>query len=97
MLGGRGLLTLLVTIPIAIWAAYRFVVARGLRPFATAPGSDLRTVLKSLFLQQQFARFAIANQGAGPDALYAAFGEFVAANRPSDVAQPTQEPGVISS
>lgn len=94
---GWGLLALLVAAAIALWAAYRFVVARALKPFPTAPGSDLRTVLKSLFLQQRFARFAIAQQGASPEALHAAFGDFIAANRPGDVAQPTQAPGVIRS
>lgn len=94
---GWGLLALPVAIAIAACAAYRSVVRRGLRPFPTAPGSDLRTVLKALFLQQRFARFAVAQQGATPEALYAAFGDFVAATRPTDTAEPTQAPGVISA
>ena len=94
---GWGLLALPTSAAIAAWGAYRFAIERGRKPFPTAPGSDLRTVLKSLLLQQQFARFAIANQGASPEALHAAFGAFVAANRPDDVIQPTQAPGVIRS
>lgn len=94
---GWALLALPIAAGLAIWAAYRFVVARGLRPFPTAPSSDLRTILKSLFLQQQFARFAIANQGASPEALHASFGDFIAASRPDDLAKPTQAPGVVRS
>ena len=94
---GPALLALVASVAIAVWVAYRFVVARGARPFPTAPGSDLRTVLKALFLQQRFARFAIANQGVGPEALHRAFGEFVATDRPADIARPTQAPGVIRS
>ncbi len=102
ILGGRagigwGVLAFLGSAAIALGAAYRFVAVRGSKPFPTAPGSDLRTVLKALFLQQQFARFAIAQQGAGADELYAAFGAFVATYRPGDVAGPTQAPGVIRS
>jgi hypothetical protein len=94
---GWGLLALPVSVGIAAWAAYHFAMARGARRFPTAPNSDLRTILKSLFLQQRFARFAIANQGASATDLYAAFGDFAAANRPSDITQPTQAPGVIHS
>ena len=35
-----------------LWAAYWLVVARGARPFPTAPNSDLPSVLKGLYLQQ---------------------------------------------
>lgn len=97
LLIGSAVLAFIVAAAIAVWAAYRFVVARGSKPFPTAPGSDLRTVLKALFLQQHFARFAIAQQGASPDALYAAFAAFAATCRPGDVAAPTQAPGVIRS
>ena len=94
---GAALLALIVALAVAIWAAYRFVVARGSKPFPTVPNSDLRTVLKALFLQQQFARFAMAQQGATPDALHAAFATFAATCRPGDLAAPTQAPGVIRS
>jgi hypothetical protein len=95
--GGAGWLALVASLAVAIYAAYRFVLARGLKPFPAAPGSDLRTVLKALFLQQRFADFAIASQGASPEALHAAFGAFAAANQPTNVSQPTQAPGVIRS
>ena len=91
------LLAGLLAVAIALWIVYRLVVARGKRPFPTAPDSDLRSVLKALFLQQQFARFAIAQQGASPEALHAAFGAFAATHRPADIAAPTQMPGVVRS
>lgn len=78
-----------------LWAAYRLVVARGTRPFPTAPNSDLKSVLKGLYLQQQLVRFAIDHQGASPEALHAAFGPFLARTQPADVDQPTQKPGVL--
>ncbi|HLY81103.1 MAG TPA: hypothetical protein VKQ70_17115 [Caulobacteraceae bacterium] len=69
----------------------------GGRPFPTAPNSTLRDVLKALYLQQAFTRFAGRQQGASPDQLRAAFADFVAATRPNDLAGPTQPPGVIRS
>ena len=77
-------------------------MAAGRKPFPAAPDSDLPTVLKSLHLQRAFTRFAIDSQmqAAGPDAasaqqLYDEFAAFVAANKPDDLHDPTQAPGVI--
>jgi hypothetical protein len=78
-----------------LWAAYRLVVARGLKPFPTAPDSDLKSVLKGLYLQQQLVRFAIAHQGASPEDLHAAFGDFLRQAQPANPDQPTQNPGVL--
>jgi hypothetical protein len=85
----------LLGIAAGLWAAYRLVVARGTRPFPTAPDSDLKSVLKGLYLQQNFVRFAIAHQGASPEELHAAFGQFLAQAQPANVDQPTQKPGVL--
>jgi hypothetical protein len=79
------------------YAAYKLIMSRGARPFPTAPNSDLKSVLKGLYLQQNFTRFAIAQQGAAPDALHAAFGRFLAEVRPADLDKPTQPPGVLQS
>lgn len=44
----------------ALYALYRFVLQSGARPFPTAPDTSLPSVLKALYLQQQFTQFAIA-------------------------------------
>ena len=69
----------------------------GGKPFPTAPNSTLRDVLKALYLQQAFTRFAVAQQGSSPAQLRAAFATFVAATRPDDLSAPTQPPGVVRS
>ena len=85
-----------------IVVAFFSITAFGRRPFPTAPDSNLPTVLKALHLQRTFTRFVIDHQmqAAGTDAasaqqLYDDFKAFVAANRPDDLAGPTQAPGVI--
>jgi hypothetical protein len=90
---GLGLLGIVA----GVWMAYRLIMRRGARPFPTAPDSDLKSVLKGLYLQQRLTRFAIENQGAEPQALYDAFGKFLKEVRPSDVDGPTQPPGVLRS
>ncbi len=67
------------------------------KPLPGAPGNDLPSVLKSLYLQQHFVRFAIDNQGASPAALHAAFGAFIGTHRPDDPVAPTQPAGVVRS
>ena len=79
-----------------VWAWY-VVMREGRKPFPTAPRSDLQSVLKALYLQQHFTRFAIAQQGQTPEALHAAFGAFLAAHQPGDPASPTQPRGVVQS
>lgn len=101
VLGGRmaALATLLglVLLPAGLgWAWWR-VTGAGRRPFPAAPRSDLRSVLKALYLQQHFTRFALARQGDPPEALHAAFGDFLATHRPEDPAAPTQRRGVVQA
>ena len=76
---------------------YFLINQLGAKPFPTAPNSTLRHVLKALYLQQAFTRFASAQQGAGPAQLRAAFADFAAATRPGDLTGPTQPPGVVRS
>jgi len=78
-----------------VYLDYAYVMAQGAKPFPTAPNSTLRHVLKALYLQRAFARFAALNQGQSPEALQAAFTAFLAQVRPDDLAGPTQSPGVI--
>jgi hypothetical protein len=80
-----------------LWAAYRLAMSRGARPYPTADGSDLPTVLKALYLQQSFTRFATDHQGDTPDRLHAAFGTFLADHQPANLVEPTQTPGVLES
>lgn len=79
------------------YGLYRFILYRGNQPLPTAPDSDLPSVLKALYLQQQLTRFAIEQQGAGAVSLHRAFGEFMARHRPNDLEHATQAPGVIRS
>lgn len=80
----------------ALFAVYQFVIANGQKPMPPAEFGDLPSVLKSLYLQQHFADFAVDHQGCAPDALHAAFGDFLADHKPGDKMAPTQPPGVIS-
>ena len=77
--------------------AWRRVGDHAAKPLPSAPDNDLPSVLKALYLQQHFVRFAIDNQGATPAALHAAFGAFLDAHRPDDLAAPSQPPGVVRS
>ena len=91
-----------VALAAVILAVYTSIMAAGRKPFPSAPDSDLPSVLKALYLQRTFTRFAIDSQmqAAGTDAasaqkLYNDFAAFVAANKPNDPGAPTQAPGVI--
>lgn len=87
----------IVLVMLVLWLLYGWVLRRGALPFAAAPGSDLPTVLKALYLQQQFTRFAVDAQGLDAAALHARFGTFLAATQPADTAAPTQRPGVVAA
>jgi hypothetical protein len=77
--------------------AYLRTMRDGEKPFPMAPRSDLQSVLKALYLQQHFTRFAIDHQGADAATLNARFGQFLARHRPDDPAAPTQPRGVVAS
>jgi hypothetical protein len=81
----------------AFFGLYKFVMQRGGAPFPPAHGGDLPGVLKSLYLQKQFTRFAIDNQGSDQKALYAAFAAFLQTHQPSHTAAPTQAPGIVGA
>ncbi|HWI85209.1 MAG TPA: hypothetical protein VNT42_02640 [Sphingomonas sp.] len=83
----------LVLIGIAI--DYLWVMRRGKKPFPAAPDATLRHVLKALYLQQAFTRFAAEQQDAEPGTLGAAFRDFLSQHKPADLVGPTQPPGVI--
>ena len=96
-LGTSIALSLVVLLLGLIAFAYWKVRSTGLASAPLAPDQDLKTVLKSLHLQQGFTAFATAQQGAAPDELHAAFGAWASVVRPGDLAGPTQSPGVLRS
>ncbi|MCI0737121.1 MAG: hypothetical protein L0Y50_12770 [Beijerinckiaceae bacterium] len=87
------------TVAAVIWRAYTSIMAAGAKPYPAAPDANLPSVLKALHLQGAFAQFAIGNQEVAANAsrasdLHAAFGDFIAKNRPENLEAPTQPPGV---
>ncbi|MCX5951833.1 MAG: hypothetical protein NT158_11995 [Cyanobacteria bacterium] len=95
--GGLLILALLAALAAAIYWLYRRVLSLGFLPFPTAPRSDLPSVLKALYLQRRFIRFMVEQQGQSPEALKAAFADFVAEHRPHDSSAPTQKPATYFS
>ncbi len=81
----------------AVAWAYRLAMRRGEAPLPPPAFGDLPTVLKSLYLQQQFIGFAGAHQSDDAAALHAAFGAFLGEHKPDDTSAPTQAPGHVSS
>ncbi|MEM6759115.1 MAG: hypothetical protein AAF601_06510 [Pseudomonadota bacterium] len=77
--------------------AVKYAIWNGEKPLAPAKYDDLPSVLKALYIQQNFSEFFIENQGLPPDQLHAAFGDFVAQHKPQNRHSMTQKPGVISS
>ncbi|HTU12066.1 MAG TPA: hypothetical protein VMG08_14340 [Allosphingosinicella sp.] len=76
---------------------YYWVLWKGRQPYPASPGADLRNVLKGLYLQQAFTRFAMAQQRSDPTTWGAEFRKFLATTKPADLSGPTQPPGVIRS
>lgn len=79
-----------------LWLLQRMFTI-GMEPFPTAPRSDLRSVLKALYLQRKFIDFMLANQGSNPQVLQAHFSDFIRLHQPQSVDVPTQSPGCIPS
>lgn len=90
-----GVLLVLLLVIVGAAIDYAWVMSRAKTPFPTAPDSTLRHVLKGLYLQQAFARFVAAQQGADPAGLGPAFRAFLAEHDPGNLDGPTQPPGVI--
>ncbi len=93
-----GWILAVVTVPaLTLGFAYAFVMIRGGKPFPAAEHSDLKSILKALYLQQNFVNFVVQNQGVADDDLHANFAAFLDKHRPQDLDSPTQEPGVLRS
>jgi hypothetical protein len=84
---------------LAVVLAYWKILDTGQKPLPIspppAPGSDLPTVLKALYVQRSFTEFAIDVQGKSDSALYEQFGRFIEDTKPQNNAEPTQRPGVV--
>jgi len=87
---------LAVLTTLALIYAIAWVYRRARTPFPTAPGSDLPTILKALFLQQHFTDLAIETQGLDDAALHARFGQFLDLVKP-DRPTPAQVAGECHS
>jgi len=81
----------------ALYALYRFITNRGLKPFPVAPNSDLLSVLKGLYLQRQLIPLVASLQGASQQELFDKMGAFLDAVKPDNLSRPTQEPGTIKA
>jgi len=84
------------SIAVALYAAYLLIITHGRRAFPEAPNSNLKSVLKALYLQRQLIQFAVAQQKPSAPDLYDAFRAFLTRNALSDLDRPTQRPGTIS-
>ena len=93
--GGGSLFGLTILVLLAVNLG--LVVHAGLTPVPTAPHSDLKSVLKALYVQQIFVRFAIDNQDASDEELHQAFGRFCDEHKPYEIETPSQQPGVLRS
>lgn len=97
-----GAVHLLWAVPLGLAAGvvvgYRRMDAAGAKSFPPAPDSDLPSVLKALWVQQWFARFAMEAQGMDDATRHASFGRFLEVVQPGQLGGPfTQPPGVIRS
>jgi hypothetical protein len=61
--------------------------------FVGSTDDCLEEQLKALYLKQEFAKFAIANQGLAPAVLRANFQAFIQRVEPADLTAPTWPPG----
>ncbi|MCW3846039.1 hypothetical protein OF829_02230 [Sphingomonas sp. LB-2] len=84
-------------LPVGLLIDYGWIMWKGNQPYPATPDANLRNVLKGLYLQQAFTRFAIEQQHRDPADWGKAFRAFLDANRPADLDGPTQPPGVIRS
>ena len=84
------------SILVALYAAYLMIITHGHRAFPQAPNSDLKSVLKALYVQRQLIQFAVAQQKPSAPDLFDAFRAFVNRVELNNLDRPTQKPGTIS-
>jgi hypothetical protein len=91
-----GLVILASTIFVMAIIASQMILGQGRRPFPAAPNSDLKSVLKALYLQRQLIRFAVRQQQSSAPDLHTGFGDFLKEVQLTNLDQPTQAAGTIS-
>ncbi len=84
-----------LSIAIALYVAYLYILWNGRKPMSPGKYADLPSVLKSLYIQQNFKQFAIDAQSMSKDDLYNNFGEFLKQHKLHQKNSPTQNAGVI--
>ncbi len=82
---------------LVLFGIVKYVLRYGEAAFPPPKFGDLPSVLKSLYVQQNFAEFVADNQTADPKTLHAAFGAFLEKHQPENTDAPSQKPGYISS
>ena len=92
--GWSSILATMITV-IVLYIIYRYIVWNGNRPMPPGKYADLRSVLKSLYIQQNFKQFAINAQSMNKDDLYHHFGKFLQQHQLYEKDSPTQHPGLI--
>jgi hypothetical protein len=96
-LWGWLLLIGIIGTPAGIFFAYRTIVSAAQAPLPKGHRTNLVSVMKALYLQQNFIRFAVAQQGKDPKTLHEAFGAFLKEHRPDESTGPTQPRGTVKS
>jgi len=91
---GMGILLAILLLIVGLFFDYWLVMRTGAKPFPSS-NATLPRVLKALYLQQAFARFAADQQHEDEAGAGAAFRGFLEMHRPNNLAAPTQPPGVI--
>ncbi|MCP5083252.1 MAG: hypothetical protein GY948_16305 [Alphaproteobacteria bacterium] len=82
---------------LVIFGLIKYIMRFGANAFPAPKHGDLPSVLKSLYLQQKFAKFVVDNQAADPQTLHTGFGKFLQEHQPENKDSPSQKPGFISS
>ena len=91
-----GAVVALTGIALAVIIGNHIVIRLGSQPFESAPNADMPSILKALYLQQKFTKFAIEMQEADAAHLQSAFADFLKDHQP-DKTTPTQPPGIVHS
>ena len=79
-----------LTLPALLAVNLGLVIRAGNTPMPAAPNSDLKSILKALYIQQKFIRFAISVQGASDEELHSAFDRFCSEHQPDELEAPRQ-------
>ena len=82
---------------IIVYLIYRYILWSGEKPMPPGKFADLPSILKSIYIQQNFKEFAISAQLMNDAELYSNFEKFLQQNKLYDLTSKTQASGVIYS